>query len=430
MSTKTPSTKTPSTKTPPAPSQAGPLDYRRLMRKVEEVVAFVEASEESVTTTIHRVADEIICRLRDDLGLYRGRLYKRDGDDYVLRYTFPDARPADADVEIRVPRSYAPVDLCLLLGEVYMSADDQRVDPTLEARLGVQEFAAIEVGDGDYVLGFSVAPGYDREDILSSLAVVRRSINSTLRRQRMESIFHQAQQIQTSILPVKAPRFPPFSVSGRTSSMERMGGDLFDFNPLSNKILGVTIADASGHGLPAALQVRDVHVGLRMGVSRDFKTVRTVERLNQIIHASSISSRFVSLFYGELETNGNFIFVNAGHPPPFHLSCDGKVTYLTHGGPVLGPLDDATYERGFVQVERGEMVVLYTDGITEALKNGDTTRREEYGVKRLLKVARAERGKKARQVIRAIFANVRDWTGGTPPLDDRTVVVITHPSDA
>ena len=310
-------------------------DYRQLMKKVEEVVSVVHEGESEIAT-IHLVADEIIRQLRDALGIFGGRLYQRDGDSYVLRATFPNAK--EVTEEFRVPRTYPPLELCLLMGTVYMSADDPRIDPALERALGVEEFAAVEVGDEDYVLGFNVAPGHNRDDVIWSLAVVRRAIDEKIHRQRVEDIFQQAQQIQASILPRRAPVFAGYAVAGRTSSMHLMGGDLFDFIPLSDKLLGFTIADASGHGLPAALQVRDVYVGLRMGLARDFKVVRTVERLNEIIHQSSLKSRFVSMFYGELESNGNFIYVNAGHPPPFHIAADGEVTLLVHGGPVLGPL--------------------------------------------------------------------------------------------
>src|SRR4029434_4486679 len=91
-------------------------------------------------------------------------------------------------------------------------------------------------------------------------------------------------------------------------------GDSRAFIPLSARRLGIAIADASGHGLPAALQVRDVYTGLRMAVERGFKIVRTVERLNRIIHESRLTTRFVSLFYGEIEDDGNMMYVNAGHP--------------------------------------------------------------------------------------------------------------------
>ena len=210
--------------------------------------------------------------------------------------------------------------------------------------------------------------------------------------------------------------------------MEEVGGDFFDYIPLTKKILGLAIADVSGHGLPAALQVRDIYMGLRMGLARDFKIVRTVERMNHIIHQSTLTSRFVSMFYGELELNGVFIYVNAGHPPPFHIAADGTVRYLEEGGPVLGPLPDATYERGFVIMKPGDMLVFYTDGICETQGRDENGRLlGEYGVERLLEVAREHQGETAREVVDAIFASVEAFSRNAPPDDDRTVMVVSHP---
>jgi Stage II sporulation protein E (SpoIIE) len=397
-------------------------DYRVLMRRVQEIVDRIGRGD-GESATVRHAADQVISRLRGELGIWGGRLYERDGEDYVLLATFPDARPVGH--QIRIPRTYPPIELCLMRGSVYMTADDPRLDPELEAALGVTEFAAVEVGNERYLLGFDVFPESDRDDVLFSLGVVRHSINQRLQREHVDEIFRQARQIQTSILPRSHPRFADFDIAGRSDSLEIVGGDLYDYIPISDKILGLTIADASGHGLPAALQVRDVYVGLRMGMSRDFKIVRTLQRLNRIIHAGTLTSRFVSMFYGELERNGVLIYVNAGHPPPFHLAADGSVTYLEEGGPVLGPLPKATYDRGYVQLRRGDMLVLYTDGVTEtrtaAASNEEPA---EYRSDRLLEVARANQGKTAAEVIEAIFADLEAWSGGSVPQDDRTVVVV------
>ncbi len=400
-------------------------DYRALMRKVQEIVDRIDRGDEE-TVTVRHAADQVICRLRGELGIWGGRLYERDGDDYVLRATFPDAQ--EVEREIRISRKYAPIELCLMRGSIYMEADDPRVDRELETALGVKEFAAVEVGNERYLLGFDVAPGSDRDDVLFSLGVVRHSINQRLHREQVDEIFRQARQIQSSILPGSEPHFADFDVAGYNDSMESVGGDLYDYIPISDKILGFAIADASGHGLPAALQVRDIYVGLRMGMSRDYKIVRTLQRLNRIIHAGTLTSRFVSMFYGELERNGVLIYVNAGHPPPFHLAADGTVAHLQEGGPVLGPLPDATYDRGYVQLRPGDMLVLYTDGVTETRPAGaPPDERIEYGVARLLEVARASQGKTAAEVVAAIFASLDEWSGGAAPQDDRTVIVVVYP---
>jgi sigma-B regulation protein RsbU (phosphoserine phosphatase) len=285
------------------------------------------------------------------------------------------------------------------------------------------------VGDEAYILAFNVAPGHHRDDILFSLGILRHSINQKIHRDRIQGIFEEARKIQASILPRRAPAYGDFELAGRSVPVDSVGGDFFDYIPVTDKILGLTIADVSGHGLPAALQVRDIYMGLRMGLARDFKIVRTVERMNRIIHKSTLTSRFVSMFYGELEPNGVFIYVNAGHPPPFHLAANGGLTWLEAGGPVLGPLAEASYERGFVIMKPGDLLVFYTDGIIEtggAAQPGAP--REEFGAERLVEAAREAQGKSAQAVVESVFAAVEQWSGGAPAADDRTVMVVRYPA--
>lgn len=399
-----------------------PADHRGLMRKIEALAEHIERDPGEILS-IRSVATKVIYKLRDELGIFGGRLYELDGDDYLLRATFPDAKEIES--EIRIPRTYPPLEICLMRGSVYMTADDPLVNPELEAVLGVRDFAAVEVGNEQYILGFDVT-GNRREEVLYSLGVVRHSINRKIRQNHVDEIFRQARAIQTSILPATPPTFGDFDIAGHSLSIEEaVGGDLFDFIPITDKILGLAIADASGHGLPAALQVRDIYTGLRMGLGRDFKIVRTVERLNDIIHASTLTSRFVSMFYGELELNGTFIGVNAGHPPPFHLSADGEVAYLDRGGAVLGPLPDATYDRSIAQMQPGDLLVMFTDGITETLRGGNG---EEYGIARLVEAARNRLGRPAIEVIEGIFADLEAWSGGAPLQDDCTAVAVVYPA--
>jgi len=395
------------------------------MKRVEQVVAEIESAGET-GAAIQVLAAAVIDRLRDALGITGGRLYRRVDGGYQIASTFPEPRPEI--VGLRVSEDYAPVVTALEDGVVYMTADDPAIDPEFEARIGVQGFAAIEVDEERFLLSFDVAPGAHRDDVLFSLGMLRHSINQKLRQERMSEVFEQARRIQASILPRRVPVYGHFDLSGQTRPMEKVGGDFYDFIPQSDKILGLAIADVSGHGLPAALQVRDIYMGLRMGLARDFKIVRTVERLNQIIHRSTLTSRFVSMFYGELEVNGVFIYVNAGHPPPFHLSAAGEARFLEEGGPVLGPLADAAYERGFVQLAPGDLIVMYTDGMVEATPEGRED--EEYGVDRLIALARSLAGRPAREIVEAMLADVEAFCGDAPPSDDRTVVVVTSPAAA
>ena len=409
----------------PPPPPAPTLNYRELMRRIEQVVASIDRADET-GRTVHTVAEAILGAFREELGIVGARLYRRQGPVYALEATLGDAKELPQGLEI--PAAYPPIQLVLEKGSVTMDVDDPRADRNLEGLLGVQRFSAIEVGDEEYIVGFNIEPGAHGDDILFSLGILRHAINQKIRQQRMEGIFRQARKIQASILPRRVPSYGVFDLAGRSDPMETVGGDFFDYIPITDKILGLAIADVSGHGLPAALQVRDIYMGLRMGMARDFKIVRTVERLNGIIHQSTLTSRFVSLFYGELELNGVFIYVNAGHPAPFHLAADGTVRSLNEGGAVLGPLAHASYERGFVRMQPGDLLVLYTDGIVETTGKSRGPAREEFGIERLREVARAHQSAPAAEVVSAIFTAVETFSGGRTAKDDRTVVVVRYPA--
>ncbi len=399
--------------------------YRLLLRRVEQVVAGIQETEER-GDAVHRMAEAVLGRLGEALGLTGGRLYRHRGDEYEIVAAFPDALPEL--VGVRIPAGYAAVAELLEEGVIYWQPDDPRIDPELERRLAVHSFAAIEVGDDEFLLSFDVAPGANRDDVLFSLGVLRHALNQRLRQERLEAVFDEARKIQSSILPRRAPVYAGFDLWGQFRPMEKVGGDFYDFIPITDKILGVAIADVSGHGLPAALQVRDVYMGLHMGLARDLKIVRTVERMNQIIHRSTLTSRFVSMFYGELEPNGVFIYVNAGHPPPFHLDVHGAIRFLEEGGPVLGPVRDSTYERGFVRLSPGDLVVLFTDGMIEATGEGAGGEvPAEYGVERLVASVRQHAQKSAREIVDAIFADVERFRGAAPATDDQTLVVVRYP---
>lgn len=399
-----------------------PVNYRELMKKVEEAAEAIDRTDDT-TSTIHSAVSLIIGQFRQELGLYAGRLYRRRGKYFVLEKVFGDN--GEDQEGLRVPVTYEPVQMLLETGVVYMDDSDPRFDREFEEQIGVDQFAAIEVGD-DYILAFNVAPGHHRDDVLFSLGILRHSLNQKVREERLQGIFREARKIQASILPKRNPVFGPFDIAGKNDPMESVGGDFFDFVPLSDKILGLAIADVSGHGLPAALQTRDIYMGLRMGLGRDFKIVRTVERLNHIIHESTLTSRFVSMFYGELELHGTFIYVSAGHPPPYYLGADGTEQPLEEGGTVLGPIADATYERGFVTMRPGDLLVLYTDGVTETRGRG-AAGWEEYGVERLLEVAKANRDRPAQEIVEAVFEDLDRFSRARPAADDRTLLVVRYP---
>jgi len=387
-----------------------------LFRKVEKALEAIESASDP-SSTITQTASAVLEQFSDALGVRGGRLYEHRDGGYELVRTFGGV-PAIAP-GLFIPDHYPPVERVVDEGVVVMDATAPGVDTELERRLGAERFAAIAVGDDEYVISFTVEPTASEEDLLAALGILRHAVDQKLRQSRYVSALKEARSIQMSILPKRALRRGDIEIAGFTTPAELVGGDYFDFIPVSDRILGIAIADASGHGLPAALQVRDVYTGLRMAVERDFKITRTVERLNRIIHQSRLTTRFVSLFYGEIEDNGSLMYVNAGHPHPLHFH-GTTVTPLVQTGLVLGPSEKATYSRGYRRLDQGDAILLYTDGMVEAHGPGG----EEFGVGRLIKEFLDLRELPPDEIARVLIKRVAEWAGGGEPEDDRTVVVL------
>jgi phosphoserine phosphatase RsbU/P len=391
------------------------VDYKKLLTQVERTLEQLETSD-SPTTSVAQIAETIATNFRDQLGITGGRVYECRDEAYELVARFGESQGGALGIE--VPKNYKPIELLTENGIVVMDPTDPGFDPVLEEKLGAQRFCAISVGDEDYIIAFNVSPSHRREDILFSLNLIRYAINQRIRATRYESLIVEAQRIQQSILPSRIPQYAGYDIWGRTVPAEIVSGDFYDFIPVSDNILGLAIADGSGHGLPAALVVRDVYMGLRMATDRDFKIIRTLEKLNHIIHRGRLTTKFVSLFYGELETGGILIYCNAGHNPPFVLRKNGKTEFLRNGGPVLGPTPDATYTRGYLQLTAGDLLCLYTDGIIEAHDRQD----REFSTERLVRLVKANRTRTSQEIGQEILARVKKW--GRDDEDDRTIVIV------
>lgn len=391
------------------------MDYRKLLTQVERTLEQLETSD-SPSTSVAQIAETIATNFRHQLGITGGRVYECRDEGYELVARFGESHEGELGIE--VPKNYKPIELVLENGIVVMDPTDPGFDPVLEGKLGAQRFCAISVGDEDYIIAFNVSPSHRREDILFSLNLIRYAINQRIRATKYQSLIIEAQRIQQSILPSRIPQYAGYDIWGRTVPAEIVSGDFYDFIPVSDNILGLAIADGSGHGLPAALVVRDVYMGLRMATDRDFKIIRTLEKLNHIIHRGRLTTKFVSLFYGELETGGILIYCNAGHNPPFLLRKGGKVEFLRNGGPVLGPTPDATYMRGYAQLEVGDLLCMYTDGIIEAHDRED----REFSTERLVSLVKRNRNRPAQEIGLEVLGRVGKW--GRAGEDDRTIVIV------
>ncbi len=393
------------------------VKFYKLFKKINKLLD-QEQSGSSTTEELSNVLRGIITSLKNDLGLYSARIYKKDEGGFILIDSIGDETPTTQG--LCIIKNYKPVKECLKRGIFYAREDDPEIDRNVEQTLRSPNFACVEVGDGEYILAFSTHKGFNPDNIIFSLSIIRHLINQKITKKKFESLLEEAKNIQNSILPDEQPLFGDFDIAGKTVPAETIGGDYFDFIPITDKILGLAIADASGHGLSAALQVRDIYMGLRMGMSRDFKIVRTVERINYIVHQASLTNRFVALFYGELELSGNFIYVNAGHIPPVLITKDNEIHHLSVGGPVIGPISHASYERDFHKLRSGDMIIMFTDGIIET-RNDEN---QEFSLERLLEIVISNKYLSANQIVETVFKENDDFSSNPP--DDRTLVVIKH----
>jgi sigma-B regulation protein RsbU (phosphoserine phosphatase) len=305
---------------------------------------------------------------------------------------------------------------------VYARLGDVGVDQKIESTLRVKTFAAIGIGDaGRQIVAFTIRDNADPTQVEHTLNTIRHAINLKLRSEHFADRMAEARAIQLSLIPQSAPSFADYDIWGASVPAEDVGGDLYDFIRVSERSLGIAVADASGHGLPAALQARDAIIGLRMGLEENLRISATLEKLNRVVNHSALASKFISLFYGELESAGTLVYCNAGHNPP--LLFDGVAfRELSRGGMILGPNPTSQYERGYETLLPGSILLAYTDGIVEAVNAKD----EAFGMDRLREVVARAKRRSAREIVDAVFEAVRGHVGGDTRDDDQTVVAVVR----
>ncbi len=359
---------------------------------------------------------EFFQELRDDLHLAAGSLYAEQRDEFALLKHMGDA-PTPSETLLHGSPPLQEV----LRHRVYVFSDlDGEAAPS---RFGITPrgaAAALVVGRRPkrHVFFFALAAGWVMEELDFVLNTVRAALGSRLLDERVRGSFQQAAEIQQSLLE-EPPPFPGFDIACRSIATEEVGGDFYDFLPLDADLLGLAIGDASGHGMPAALLVRDVVTGLRMGLEREFKVTHVFCKLNRVIHRSNLSSRFVSVFYGELEQNGTLLYVNAGHQPPLLFDAMG-IHELSTGGTVIGPLPEADFHRGFARIDPDAVLVMCTDGILERRN----ALGEFFGEDGLKAVVRGSAEERAEAMVERIFDAALLHGERRPWEDDATIVVV------
>jgi sigma-B regulation protein RsbU (phosphoserine phosphatase) len=239
-----------------------------------------------------------------------------------------------------------------------------------------------------------------------------------------------AAEIQRSFLPDTIPQIEHFEIAARSIMAKEVGGDFFDVIPfevvhVGRDQLGIFIADVSGKGIPAALFMALSRIVVRVNAIWYRKApAEAIRDANRIISADSRTGMFVTLFYGILDARERSLtYVNAGHNPP--LIChgpEGTFSELSATGMAIGALEDAEYTANTVMLEPEDVLVLYTDGVTEA----ENAVQELFGEERLRQTITEVRTRSAAEILAAVLAAVHAFTGSTPQSDDITLMVIRN----
>jgi sigma-B regulation protein RsbU (phosphoserine phosphatase) len=240
---------------------------------------------------------------------------------------------------------------------------------------------------------------------------------------RMERELQMARDIQQGLLPTTMPVVPGYEMAARWRAAREVAGDFYDLFPLPNGQLGVVIADVSDKGAPAAMFMAVSRTMIRSHAYSGNSPVETLSRTNDLILADAGSGMFVTVFHSVFEPNGYSTHVNAGHNPPlvFHYATQ-TLDFMARGGRAIGWFPDNPLEAAYLQLEPGDLIVYYTDGLTEA----ETVHQDFFGEDRLRLAIREAYHLPIDMLADYIIQRVDEFTAGAPPFDDLTLMIVRY----
>lgn len=414
------------------------IEPKIFYRKLDFILNRI-GGEKSGKDFLFTIVKELENTFGQDMHLYRGRVYEEYEAEFALIY------PEDS--------SYGKMTQSLDLASPEVQAVIKNHsyiydDPGLSLKIyqgkkrGYSIPVALTVHSTEYrwIIVFELEDGWIREEVEFCLNAVRASLNYRLYNEAIKNEMTQAANIQQSLLPFAVPEIEGYDIACRSIPAEIVGGDFYDFYKMSRRRYGISVGDASGHGMPAALLVRDVVTGLRMGIDEDdslfpkrkhlsrgkmqqklneLNTVEALQKLNRVIFKSTYSTRFVSLIYACFDKDGQFFYVNAGHPSPLLVNRN-KLQELQSTGPIFGALPEIKLHSQNGVMEEGDVLVLFSDGLPERMNemNG------EFGMERLKELVMMYRHKPAREMLNIIFGVIQDYGKSPKWEDDATLLII------
>jgi phosphoserine phosphatase RsbU/P len=301
---------------------------------------------------------------------------------------------------------------------------------------GVRSILAVPLQTREQVIGLlyvdngAVIRPFSKEDlelltVMANVAAIRiehaRLAEVEQAEKLMEMELAQASEIQQSLLPSEAPACPGYDIAGYNLPCHAVGGDYYDFLLYPDGRLGLAVGDVSGKGLPAAIMMSSLQARMHMLVESSPDPARALTALNHSVTERCPLGKFITMVFGLLDpATGRFAYANAGHNYPLLIRADGQVEQLRRGGLVLGLNSAVEYPLDECALHPGDLIALYSDGLTEARRpSGD-----EFGERGLSDFLLERRTSSCSSMVKGLVDHVRAWTGQPLFQDDFTVVLL------
>ena len=396
------------------------------------------------SSTLDETLEQIVSLVFEAVPADRCLLMMRDGENEEMRVAVARLRDRVGEVgEIRVSRNV--MDEVVMRGNSVLTSDAQH-DPRFASGTmvlqGVRSVLAVPLGDSDKVFGIiyadsPIAEGRFTEDhlklltTLASVAAIRvenaKLVEARFQQERLERELQLASEIQQRFQPAAPPQIAGYELQGISFPCYEIGGDYYDFIRRADGRLVIALGDVSGKGTAAALLMSSLHAAIHAQTGSHDTLVDTITAVNKYLAENIPPNRFVTLFFAELDPeSGALSFLNAGHNPPLIVHAAGTVEQLSSGGLPLGIKGDAEYREGRTHLKHGDVLVIYSDGVTEAASPSG----EEFGPTRLYEVVSRNVDASAAGIRDRIESALTKFSQGTQAADDITLVIVKRQAES
>jgi phosphoserine phosphatase RsbU/P len=399
-------------------------------RGAAQVKALIHAGQELAgNTPLAELFKKILELSIEAVGAQRGVLMTLEGDRLMVRANRGEGFRISSAVRDRV-----------LKEKNSLLVKDTQMDDAFRERLSIVEqkvrtLMAVPLQTKDQIIGliYLDSPFFVREftvDDLNLLTVMANTAAIRIEHARLVEVeqtermmareLDQAADIQRRFLPSAPPDVPGADIAGYNAPCRTVGGDYYDFFAYENGRIALALGDVSGKGMPASLMMMGLQARVQALIDEPEDLGATMARINKITCSKCPSNRFITFFFCVMDpATGKLTYANAGHNPPFLVRATGEAVMLPGGGPPLGIVPGAPYAQESIKMNPGDVLAIYSDGVTEAQNPSE----EEFSEERFEAVLAANREKSAPEIVDAVNAALSEWAQGGPPADDITMVI-------